>query len=147
MDSLGRFDGAGRVVGGRPALVLGIDQIAREGKFLPLQQFLSHELFHRYHGAASGFSDDPGEHQAIWRTLWAEGLATYASFRMTPGATVDSALIAPPGLAEKARPNVPAIARDLLAHLDRPDHDTYALYFTYGGNEAVRRGLPWRAGY
>lgn len=147
MDSLGRFDGAGRKVVGRPALVLGIDQIARERKFLPLQLFLAHELFHRYHGATSGFSDDPGEHQAIWRTLWAEGLATYASFRMTPGATVNSALIAPPSLAEKARPGVPVIARDLIVHLRRPDHDTYTLYFTYGGSEAVRRGFPWRSGY
>jgi len=66
---------------------------------------------------------------------------------MTPGATVDSALIAPRSLAEKARPHVPAIARNLLAHLGRPDHDTYTLLFTYGGREAVRRGLPWRAGY
>jgi hypothetical protein len=147
MDSLGRFDGAGRQVGGRPALVLGIDQITREAKYLPLRLFLAHELFHRYHGATSGFSDDAGEHQPIWRTLWAEGLATYASFRMTPGANIDSALIAPPRLAEKARPFVPRIARDLLEHLERSDHGVYTAYFTYGGGEAVRRGLPWRTGY
>lgn len=147
MDTLGRFDGAGRTVGGRPALVLGIDQIARERKFLPLQLFLSHELFHRYHGSVSGFSDDPGERQAIWRSLWAEGLATYASFKMTPGATIDAALIAPPRLAEKAGPLVPAIAGDLLLHLQQPDHRTYALYFTFGNGEAARRRLPWRSGY
>jgi hypothetical protein len=147
MDSLGRFDGAGREVAGRPALILGIDQIARERDFLPLQLFLAHELFHRYHWATSGFSDDPGENQAIWRTLWAEGLATYASFRMTRGATVDSALIAPSGLAEKARPFARRIAEDLLARLDAPDHETYALYFLYGGKEAAGRRLPWRSGY
>jgi hypothetical protein len=147
MDSLGRFDGAGRVVGGRPALVLGIDQINAERKFLPLPLFLAHELFHRYHSAASGFSDDPGEDQAMWRALWAEGLATYVSYRLTPGASVDQALIAPPRLAQQAQPRVPDIARDLLAHLERTDPATYRLYFTYGNKAAVERKLPWRSGY
>lgn len=147
MDSLGRLDGAGRQVGGRPALVVGVDQVTQEQAILPLPVFLSHELFHRYHSQAAGFSDDPGEHQAIWRALWAEGLATYVSWRMNPGVSVDAALIAPPNLAEKARPQIAAIARDLLAHLGDVDRDTYRTYFTYGDPKVTARGLPWRSGY
>jgi hypothetical protein len=147
MDSLGRLDGAGRQVDGRPALVLGIDQIEQERDVLPLPVFLSHELFHRYHSQVSGFSDDPGEHQAIWRALWAEGLATYVSYRLTPGATVDAALIAPRDLTTRAQPRVGTIAADLLAHLDQVDHDVYQTYFTYGDPRVTARGLPWRSGY
>jgi hypothetical protein len=141
MDTLGRLDGAGRQVAGRPALVLGIDQIAQERDVLPLPVFLAHELFHRYHSQISGFSDDPGERQAIWRALWAEGLATYVSYRLTPGATVDEALIAPRDLAARAQPQIRAISADLLAHLDQTDHATYQTYFTYGDPRVAARGL------
>lgn len=147
MDSLGRLDGAGRRVAGRPALVLGIDQIEQERDVLPLPIFLAHELFHRYHSQVSGFSDDPGEHQAIWRVLWAEGLATYISYRLTPGASVDEALIAPRDLAARAQPQIRTISANLLAHLDQTDHDTYQTYFTYGDPGVTERGLPWRSGY
>lgn len=147
MDSLGRLDGAGRQVGGRPALVVGVDQVAAERNILPLPVFLSHELFHRYHSQAAGFSDDPGEHQAIWRALWAEGLATYVSWRMNPGASVDATLIAPRDLAAKAQPHIQAIAADLLAHLGDIDRETYRTYFTYGDPAVTARGLPWRSGY
>ena len=146
-DSLGRLDGAGRQVDGRPALVLGVDQLAQERDSLPLAVFLAHELFHRYHSQAAGFSDDPGEHQAIWRALWAEGLATYASQQLTPGATVDEALLVPRDLAAKAQPQIRAISTDLLAHLDQIDPATYRTYFTYGDPKVTARGLPWRSGY
>jgi uncharacterized protein YjaZ len=147
MDSLGRLDGAGRLVDGDPALVLGVDQIEQEGELLSLPVFLAHELFHRYHSQAAGFSDDPGERQAIWRVLWAEGLATYASYRLTPGASLEEALVAPRDLAARSRPLLTPIARDLLAHLDQVDHDTYTTYFTYGDPQVTARGLPWRSGY
>ncbi len=47
MISLGHMDGAGRVVGGIPALVLGVDSI--DGIETPAQRpiFFAHELFHR----------------------------------------------------------------------------------------------------
>jgi uncharacterized protein YjaZ len=146
-DSLRRLDGAGRQVAGRPALVLGIDQIEQERDVLPLPVFLAHELFHRYHSQVSGFSDDPGEHQAIWRALWAEGLATYISYRLTPGASVDEALITPRDLAARAQSQIGTISADLLVHLDQTDHDTYQTYFTYGDPRVTSRGLPWRTGY
>ncbi len=72
--SLNRLDGAGRVVDHRPALVLGVDVIAAQGqnnRYLDL--LLAHELFHRYHFQASGFSDDNAQKEVIWKGLWVEG--------------------------------------------------------------------------
>ncbi len=145
-DTLGWMDGAGRVVDGRPALVLGLDQISQEGGGIGLRVLLTHEIFHRYHSQAAGFSDDPGDRQAIWRTLWAEGLATYMSWRLTPGATADQALLFPPDLAERAGPHIAQITTDLLAAFDHPDPATYRTYFTTSP-QPLPGGLPFRAGY
>lgn len=47
-ETFGAMDGAGRLVGGHPALVLGIDSIAHFETANQLPVFLAHELFHRY---------------------------------------------------------------------------------------------------
>jgi hypothetical protein len=144
-DSLGQLDGAGRVVDGRPALVIGVPQLERELPSVSLRVFLNHEFFHRYHFEAAGFSDDPGENQQIWRALWAEGLATYVSKVLTPGATTPEALLSA-HLEERARPLMPQLAADLLAGMDRIDPELFAEYFT-SGPAAGRHGLPARSGY
>ena len=79
--------------------------------------------------------------------LWAEGLATYVSKRLTPGATLGDALLLPPDLEAKARPKLAEITRRLLQHLDRPDLATFNLLFTYGGPQPAAAGLPARSGY
>jgi uncharacterized protein YjaZ len=145
-DSLGQLDGAGRVVGGKPSLVLGIDQMMIENSGLrPV--LLAHEFFHRYHAQAGAFSDDPGEGQPIWRVLWAEGLATYVSMKLTPGATLTDALILPADLETQAKPKLADIVARLKPRLDKVDPATYRLLFTYGGKDAAKAGLPWRSGY
>jgi len=146
-DGLGQFDGAGRVVDGQRSLVLGVDALDGEQRLISLPVFIAHEIFHRYHFMAGGFSDDDADRQPLWRTLWAEGLATYASRALTRGATVEQALLLPADLAQRAAPLRPTIAADLLAHLDRVDPDVYRTYFTYGGKAVAARGLPWRSGY
>ena len=146
MDSLGQLDGAGRFVDGHPALVIGIETLAGENP-AGRRVFLTHEFFHRYHFQAAGFSDDAGDGQALWRVLWAEGLATYVSKRLTPGATLGDALLLPPDLEAKARPKLAEITRRLLQHLDRPDLATFNLLFTYGGPQPAAAGLPARSGY
>ncbi len=146
MDALGQLDGAGRVVAGRPSLVIGVDMLARENpRQLPV--FLAHEFFHRYHWRAAGFSDDAGDKQALWRVLWAEGLATYVSLKLTPDATLPDALLLPADLEERARPRLAEISRRLLSGLGQVDPATYKLLFTYGNKEAPAAGLPWRSGY
>jgi hypothetical protein len=146
MDSLGQLDGAGRFVGGRPSLVIGIETLAGENP-AGRQVFLTHELFHRYHFQAAGFSDDDGDSQALWRVLWAEGLATYVSMKLTPGATVGDALLLPPDIEAEAKPKLAEIAGRLLKQLDRPNLATFNLLFTYGGPQARAAGLPDRSGY
>lgn len=146
-DSLGQFDGAGRIVDGKRSLVLGVDALDGEQSLLSLPVFVAHEMFHRYHFMAGGFSDDDADRQPLWRTLWAEGLATYASRVLTRGATVEQALILPTDLSQRAAPLTPRIAADLLAHLDQVDPDVYRTYFTYGNKAVAARGLPWRSGY
>jgi hypothetical protein len=146
-DTLGAMDGAGRVVDGRPALVLGVGALQAEQKSISLEVLINHELFHRYHFEAGGFSDDPADRQAIWRALWAEGLATYASKVLTPGATTGEALMLPKDLEARAAPLTPQIAATLLGAADRIDPDVFRTYFTSGNVEVARRGLPWRSGY
>ncbi len=146
-DTLGAMDGAGRVVDGRPALVIGVDALQAERNKISLRVFLSHELFHRYHYEVGGFSDDPADRQAIWRALWAEGLATYASKVLTPGASTSEALMLPKDLEARAAPMTGQIAAALLAASDRIDADVFRTYFTSGGAEVTQRGLPWRSGY
>ncbi len=146
LDSLGQLDGAGRIVGGRPSLVVGVDMLMTEKPALrPV--LLAHEFFHRYHAQAGGFSDDAGQGQPLWRVLWAEGLATYVSLKLTPGATLADALILPADLEVEAKPKLPDIVARLKSKLDKVDPATYRLLFTYGGKDAAKAGLPWRSGY
>jgi hypothetical protein len=146
-DTLGQLDGAGRIVDGRRALVLGVDVLDGEQKVISLPTFVAHELFHRYHYEAAGFSDDLSERQPIWRALWAEGLATYVSRVITPGASTADALMLPADLEQTAGPKTAVLAADLLRHLDEVNPEVFTTYFTYGNKDVSRRGLPWRSGY
>lgn len=147
IDSLGTMDGAGREIDHRPALVFGIDQIAEEGDVLPLPILISHELFHRYHHQVSGFSDDPGENQAIWRALWVEGLATYVSSKVSAGSSLEQALGPPTDMIATATPHLAAMARDLLVHFDEVNAKTFNTYFSMGSAARAPNGYPWRSGY
>ena len=145
--TFGRMDGAGRIVDGRPALVLGPDVIASYQTPGQLPVFLAHELFHRYHFAVAGFSDDLAERELLWRALWAEGLATYASARLNPDRPLADAMLLPRDLAERAAPLVPALARELSVQLDDVDAATFARFFEGGDASAQARGWPDRSGY
>jgi hypothetical protein len=144
--TFGMLDGAGRMVAGEPALVLGPDTIARVERHAQLPVLISHELFHRYHFQAAGFSDDPGDRQAIWRALWAEGLATYVSGRLNRDHPMADVLMSG-DLAARAPALTARIAQGVAPQLDAIDHDTYATYFEGGVAAADRQGLPYRSGY
>ena len=143
MVSLGHMDGAGRVVGASPALVLGVEMIDRIETPAQIPVFFAHELFHRYNYRVAGFSDDPGDRQPIWRTLWAEGLATYVSAELNPDRPLSDAMIFPPDLAERAAPQIEGLARALRDN-DAPNPSLYADYFEMGSR---KNGSPPRAGY
>jgi hypothetical protein len=143
MISLGHMDGAGRTVGASPALVLGIEVIDSVETPAQIPVFFAHELFHRYNYRVAGFSDDPSDRQAIWRTLWAEGLATYVSAELNPDRPLSDAMIFPPDLAERAAPQIAQLARALRDN-DAPNPCLYAEYFEAG---SAKNGIPPRAGY
>jgi hypothetical protein len=145
-DMLGQLDGAGRVVDGHRALVLGVDALERERDQISLAVFFTHEFFHRYHFEAAGFSDDLEDRQEIWRNLWAEGLATYMSEVLTPNATAADALMLPRDLEQRAQPLTARMAAELLGGLDGTDEKLFSKYFTTGTG-VERHGIPPRAGY
>ena len=147
MPSFGAFDGAGRFVDGKPAMVLGVDAISAIEKSEQLKVFVDHEIFHRYHFQAAGFSDDDGEGATILKALWAEGLATYISATMNPDRPLADALLVPRDLEAKAQPHIASIAAELRANLERKDAAVFAKYFEYGSRSASDAKLPWRAGY
>ena len=143
MHALHRLDGAGRMVDGRPSLVLGVDMISDE-KPESFDILIHHELFHRYHFQVAGFSDDNADREVLWRGLWVEGLATYVSMRLNPPASLQTALIAPEDLVERAQPMLADLVAELTPHLDEIDPERFRRFFTYRGPEAVP---PSRAGY
>ncbi|MDE2163751.1 MAG: hypothetical protein KGJ53_11360 [Alphaproteobacteria bacterium] len=145
MASLGSLDGAGRVVAGHPALVIGVDTMAEFETQGELPVVIAHELFHRYNFQAAGFSDDPGDRQAIWRTLWAEGLATYMSAQLNPQSSLADVMISP-DLAKRAAPMIKRLARALRDN-DAPNPPLYAEYFEGGSKRASADGIPQRSGY
>lgn len=144
LPSLGQLDGAGRVVNGQPSLLIGVDNAATEYTQKTLRIFVDHELFHRYHFQVAGFSDDKGDHDILWRTLWAEGLATYASEMLNPGATLQDALILPKDLVTKAQPQLTSLIAQIMPDLDRSDPKMFAAFFEYHAADTV---IPSRAGY
>ena len=145
MASLGSLDGAGRIVAGHPALVIGIDTMAAFETPSQLSVVIAHEFFHRYNFQAAGVSDDPGDRQASWRTLWAEGLATYASGQLNPDASLADVLIS----GDLARRGPPLIAKLAAALRDNdvPNPPLYAEYFEGGSAKAKADGIPSRSGY
>jgi hypothetical protein len=144
LPALGKLDGAGRMINRVPSLLLGVDNAAAEYTPNTLPIFIDHELFHRYHFQVAGFSDDKGEHEILWRTLWTEGLATYASKVTNPPATLQDALILPKDLVERAEPQISALIAQLVPELDRSDPKVFAAFFEYHQSQA---GVPARTGY
>jgi len=81
--SVDAFNGAGRMVAGDPALLFGLDVIARLQADANLAVLFHHELFHMYQAQAQTY---------LAEAMWVEGLATYASLALNPGATDAEAL-------------------------------------------------------
>jgi hypothetical protein len=144
--TFGILDGAGRIVAGRPSMVVGVDTVSGYESVSQLPVFFSHELFHRYHYQAAGFSDDLSEKDLIWRSLWAEGLATYVSAKLNPAKSLAEVLLQR-DLEARSQPLLPKMAVQLAAALDQMDSKIYGKFFQYGDPEAERSGWPSRAGY
>ena len=141
MLSLFRFDG--KIPHDNPrALFLGLDGLAKfHGASVPLDVILSHELFHLYHFQVNALPT-PIDTIPLYRLIWQEGLATYASASLNPKATMADVLL-DPRLARDGPKYVPAVARTLVTQLESTDDEATARYLSY------RRGseIPSRMGY
>lgn len=142
MPSLGQLDGAGRVVDHRPVLLFGVDVIADHAQAMSI--LIDHELFHRYHYQVAKFSDDNAEREVVWKSSWAEGLATYVSMVLNAPASMQDALFVPKDLVKRARPMLGQLISELEPKLDQVDPVFFSRYFTYHGANATP---PSRVGY
>ncbi|HET9158321.1 MAG TPA: hypothetical protein VFN91_16720 [Myxococcaceae bacterium] len=139
--SLGAFDGGTRKVEGASMLLFGPDVIAAiRPRGFNLRPFLEHELFHVHHEALH-----PDAPDTVGGSLWEEGLATYVSAALNPGATHDEISV-PDALIAKSTPRLAELAGRLLAHLEDASSGPVYRQFFYGSTEKDRE-VPPRSGY
>jgi hypothetical protein len=140
--SLRTFDGALRPVGGREALLFGLDGIALfHGDGANLEPLFHHELFHVYHEEHAHLHE--GDAQPLWVALWTEGLAVHVAHVLDPGASDDDLLLID-HLRERAGAVQGRLAREMTARLDEisPQADR-EFFLTSSG----RPDIPARSGY
>jgi hypothetical protein len=132
--SANAFDGAVRQVDGKPALLFGIDVVARLGN--DLAPLVAHELFHVHHGQLVRDAPD-----TVGWALWREGLASYVSRQLNPDLPEEKACCLPSAAPVEAV--LPRIAGELRKQLDSEDEAVYRRFFL-GGQE---QDIPVRSGY
>jgi hypothetical protein len=143
--SFARFAGSGGVgPDGVYRMRFGIDMLAMIETNSDLPVLFSHELFHVHHSQVLGNALKPNL-GVVWWGAWVEGLASYVSYRITPGATPKQALAWPADLYERMQaPGVMKLASaQMLIDMDAKGK-TYGLWFHM--NESYP-GLPSNAGY
>jgi len=143
--SFARFAGSG---GSGPdgiyRMRFGIDMLAMLQAPSDLPVLFSHELFHVYHGQMLGDASKQN-FGVVWWGAWVEGLASYVSYRITPGATPKQALAWPADLYDRmeAPGAMKLAAAQMLLDMEAKGK-TYGLWFHM--NES-HPGLPPCAGY
>lgn len=141
LHSLGEMDGGVRTINGKSYLVFGVDSMVKYHGNGNESAFFHHELFHTHHSAVGGCKSN-----AVWSGLWSEGLATYVSKVMNPGANnVELLLDFPSGMADRTQAVLPAALAQLEAVLDKEDNQSVGGLF-YGSVDDGS-GLPRRRGY
>lgn len=130
----GAFDGATRRVGNRPALLFGLDVIARiHGQ--QLSPLVVHELFHVHHDAVV-----PNSPRQLYWAVWKEGLATYVSRRLNPNVAEKEVCCLPDVTTVTAA--MPTLIPELLSKLDSDQQADYTRYLLGGATD-----IPARSGY
>ena len=127
---------------GKPQMRFGVEMISLLHPARELPAFFHHELFHIYQAQVIGAAAPPDETQPVSWALWAEGLATYVSWKLNPTLTAPEIFWIPRDMEAQMQPKLAEAARLLLADLD--GHEGYDRWFTGGSNPP---GLPTRSGY
>lgn len=137
--SLGEMDGGTREIGGETYAIFGADAMAMFHQSSNEQPFFHHELFHFYHRAFFNRCE------AIWCSLWSEGLAVYVTSQMNPGAD-DAALALT--VPRPIRPDVDAnLAFAVCEVRNRLESEAIEDYRPLFFGNAHLGPLPPRAGY
>jgi hypothetical protein len=137
--SLGEMDGGTRVLRGKTIAVFGADVIAKIHDSATIGPFLDHELFHFYH--ASYFPDC----EALWCSLWQEGLAVYVASKMNPGADDRALLLTiPRPMRPEVEPHLAGAICLTRAKFDSTAQEDAEEFFMGG---AGGKAFPPRFGY
>ena len=137
--SLGEMDGGTRTINGKAFFIFGIDGIIKYHNSESDIPFYDHEFFHVYH------SQHFVGAERIWAALWGEGLATYVSEALNPGASIRGIMLdVPSGLVEKCKADLPYLWNTLLEKLDSNSEDDYTTFFLLNSQDPR---IPKRAGY
>ncbi|MBC9031801.1 hypothetical protein IAG41_05295 [Sphingomonas sp. JC676] len=139
LHSLGEMDGGTRELRGKTVAVFGADVIARIHDTATIGPFLDHELFHFYH--ASYFPDC----EALWCSLWQEGLAVYVASKMNPGADDRALLLTiPRPMRAEVEPHLAGAICLTRAKFDSTSQEDAGEFFMGGAGGKV---FPPRFGY
>lgn len=132
------FSFAGKVVEleGRTVFVIGLESFAADEPELAIT--IAHEQFHLYHFAT--FSAQGG----LYRGVWAEGLATYASAMVVPGYRLSQYLGFPVARMNAIYDQFDALVADVLTNMSTSDQAVKRAYLGVEDNEL---GIPPGAGY
>ena len=153
MASIDGFNGAGREVAGRAALLFGLDVMADLQPDRDPMVLIHHELFH--------FHQAQGPAQ-IYAAMFFEGLATYASLVLNPGTAREDALpmthlhdpsdpvLDAPGrrvrFADAMPEHAASLGAALLRCLDSESREDYATFFLGRASPALG-ARPVRSAY
>ena len=139
LHSLGEMDGGTRDLNGKDTLLFGADGIFKYHGDNDLTPFFHHELFHVYHEPLMKDCD------AVWCSLWEEGLATYVASSLNPGAGEGALLLDIPAPIKPAvDANRAAAICATLPLLNSEKEEDYEPLF-YGSKNLP--GFPARMGY
>ncbi|MES2290252.1 MAG: hypothetical protein V4530_11000 [Pseudomonadota bacterium] len=143
LHGLGEMDGGTRELGGTSYLIFAADGMVRfhGAGFRSESAFFHHELFHLYHEPRLG----PCE--AVWCSLWIEGLATHVAKVLNPdGNEAELLLNLPDDMAAATRAKLLPSLQALKPVLMSRDEGVYSELFQNGDGKAAS-GLPLRRGY
>lgn len=124
LHSMGVQDGGTRTLDGKTILFFGADVIAKIHDESTIGPFLDHELFHAYHRQFFRDCD------ALWCSLWSEGMATYIASELNPGATDRQLLLSiPRPIAPEVQPRMAEAMCSVLTKFSSTDDDDYGSLF------------------
>jgi len=128
------------------SLLMALDGMAKfHGRNAPIAVIFSHELFHLYHFQLNPSPVDPDQ-IPLYRLIWQEGLACYASSVLNPDAP-RAEILFDPRLAIEGPKFVRSSARELLLNLQSTDDIQTAEYMTYRTSGAAPPRMGYLIGY